>query len=237
ETFNCRAIAPRPSRPIKWNVFLPISMPIVVMSQGRDLRDMECAPCAAYSLQDSTPHRAGTRPGHPITGPCSIVIEACRSEPLRQNVPVLGGCFLQQEQRRLAAIMAADVAGYSRLMAADESGTLARLKRLRTEVIEPKIAQFYGRIVGSAGDSLLVEFSSVFNAVQCAVEAQEGLADQNGNLPEDRRMTFRMGVNLGDVIPEGDSIHGDGVNIASRLEKLAEPGSVCIGRNVYEQVK
>ena len=144
---------------------------------------------------------------------------------------------MQQEQRRLAAILAADVAGYSRLMAADESGTLARLKRLRAEVIEPKIAQFHGRIVGSAGDSLLVEFASAVNAVQCAVEAQEGLADQNANLPDDRRMAFRMGVNLGDVIAEDNTIHGDGVNIASRLEKLAEPGSVCIGRNVYDQVK
>jgi TolB-like protein/class 3 adenylate cyclase len=144
---------------------------------------------------------------------------------------------LPQEQRRLAAILAADVAGYSRLMAADELGTLARLTQLRTEIIEPKIVQFQGRIVGSAGDSLLVEFGSAINAVQCAVEAQEGLAHQNANLPEDRRMAFRMGINLGDVIAEGDSIHGDGVNIASRLEKLAEPGSVCIGRNVYDQVR
>jgi TolB-like protein/class 3 adenylate cyclase/Tfp pilus assembly protein PilF len=144
---------------------------------------------------------------------------------------------LSQGQRRLAAILAADVAGYSRLMAADESGTLARLTKLRTEVIEPKIAQFHGRIVGSAGDSLLVEFFSAINAVQCAVEAQEGLASENADLPEDRRMIFRMGVNLGDVIARSDTIHGDGVNIAARLEKLAEPGSVCIGRNVYDQVR
>jgi adenylate cyclase len=144
---------------------------------------------------------------------------------------------LQQEHRRLAAILAADVAGYSRLMADDETGTLACLKRLRAEVIEPKIAQFHGRIVGSAGDSLLVEFASAASAVQCAVEAQEGLAEKNAKLPEDRRMAFRMGVNLGDVIAESDTIHGDGVNIAARLEKLAEPGSVCIGRNVYDQVK
>jgi adenylate cyclase len=122
-------------------------------------------------------------------------------------------------------------------MAADEVGTLDCLKRLRAEVIEPKIAQFHGRIVGSAGDSVLVEFASAVNAVQCAVEAQEALADRNANLPLDRRMGFRMGVNLGDVIPEDNTIHGDGVNVASRLEKLAEPGSVCIGRNIYEQVK
>ena len=144
---------------------------------------------------------------------------------------------MQQEQRRLAAILAADVAGYSRLMAADEAGTLARLARYRAEILEPKIAEFHGRIVGSAGDSLLVEFASAVNAVQCAVEAQAALAGRNAELPEDRRMTFRMGVNLGDVIAAGDTIHGDGVNIAARLEKLAEPGSVCIGRNVHDQVR
>ena len=144
---------------------------------------------------------------------------------------------MQQEQRRLAAILAADVAGYSRLMAADESGTIAHLKKLRAEVVEPKISQYHGRIVGSAGDSLLVEFASAVNAVQCAVEVQEELAGRSADLPEDERMTFRIGINLGDVIPEGDTIHGDGVNIAARLEKLAEPGSVCIGRNVYDQVK
>src|SRR5215472_13194218 len=147
------------------------------------------------------------------------------------------GRLLVQEQRRLAAILAADVVGYSRLMAADESGTLVQLTKLRTDVIEPKIAQFHGRIVGAAGDSLLVEFASAINAVQCAIDAQEGLSRQNADLPEDRRMVFRMGINLGDVIAEVDTIYGDGVNIASRLEKLAEPGGICIGRSVYDQVK
>jgi adenylate cyclase len=144
---------------------------------------------------------------------------------------------LQQDHRRLAAILAADIVGYSKLMATDESGTLALLKRIRAEVIEPKIAQFHGRIVGSAGDSLLVEFGSVVSAVQCAVETQVTLADWNAHLPADRHMVFRIGVNLGDVIPEDNTIHGDGVNIASRLEKLADPGGVCIGRSVYDQVK
>jgi TolB-like protein/class 3 adenylate cyclase len=147
------------------------------------------------------------------------------------------GLPLREEQRRLAAILAADVAGYSRLMAADESGTLGQLRRLRAEVFEPKIAQFHGRIVGSAGDSLLIEFASAVNAVQCAVEAQRDLDGQNASLPESRRMAFRMGVNLGDVIVEDNTIHGDGVNIAARLEKLAEPGGVCIGRTIYDQVK
>ena len=144
---------------------------------------------------------------------------------------------MSREQRRLAAILAADVAGYSRLMAIDESGTLAHLTKLRIEVIEPRIVLFHGHIVGSAGDSLLVEFASAVNAVQCAIETQEELAYRNARLSENRRMTFRMGVNLGDVIAEGDTIHGDGVNVASRLEKLAEPGSVCIGRAIYDQVK
>ncbi len=140
-------------------------------------------------------------------------------------------------ERRLAAILAADVAGYSRLMASDEAGTLARLNRFRTEVIEPRISEFGGHIVGSAGDSLLVEFTSAVNAVECAAQMQAGLAAQNSELPDDQRMAFRIGVNLGDVIAESGTIYGDGVNIASRLEKLAEPGGICIGRNVYDQVK
>src|SRR5262249_30835165 len=127
--------------------------------------------------------------------------------------------------------------GYSRLIATDGSGTLAQFKLLRSEVIEPRISQFQGRVVGSAGDSLLIEFASAVNAVQCAVETQMELAERNASLPEDRRMAFRMGVNLGDVIAEDDTIHGDGVNVAARLEKLAEPGGVCIGRSVHDQVK
>jgi adenylate cyclase len=144
---------------------------------------------------------------------------------------------LGEEQRRLAAILAADVAGYSRLMAANETETLGRLRRLRAEIFEPKVARFRGRIVGSAGDSLLIEFASAVNAVQCAIELQRELDGENAGLPEDRRMAFRMGVNLGDVIVEDDTIYGDGVNIAARLEKLAAPGGVCVGRAIYDQVK
>ncbi|MEX2649577.1 MAG: adenylate/guanylate cyclase domain-containing protein [Alphaproteobacteria bacterium] len=144
---------------------------------------------------------------------------------------------MERQQRRLVAILAADVVGYSRLMAADEAGTLARFNALRAELIEPKIEQYGGRLVGSAGDSLLVEFASAVDAVQCAVETQERLAERNANLPDDRRMAFRMGVNLGDVIAERGTIHGDGVNVAARLEKLALPGSVAVSRSVHDQVK
>ncbi len=140
-------------------------------------------------------------------------------------------------QRRLAAILAADVAGYSRLMAADEVGTLARFKHIRASVIDPAIAQFQGNIVGMAGDSLLVEFNNALAAVQCAVACQQALGQLNATEQEDRRIAFRMGVNLGDVIAADATIHGDGVNVASRLEKLAEPGGLCISRNVYEQVR
>jgi adenylate cyclase len=140
-------------------------------------------------------------------------------------------------RRRLAAILAMDVVGYSRLMAADESGTLERFKRLRAEIIEPPLAALGGRIVGSAGDSLLIELPSAHEAVAFAVDVQGHIAVRNRDLPEDRRMLFRMGVNLGDVIAEADTIHGDGVNVAARLEKLAQPGGVVIGRAVHDQVR
>ena len=144
---------------------------------------------------------------------------------------------MQHEQRRLAAILAADVAGYSRLMGADELATLAHLQALRSKVFEPAIARFNGRIVGSAGDSLLVEFASAVNAVQCAIEIQSQLMEGNSTLPQDRRMDFRMGINLGDIIAAADTIYGDGVNVAARLEKLAEPGGICLAQSVYDQIK
>ena len=130
----------------------------------------------------------------------------------------------QRVQRRLAAILAADVVGYSRLMGLDEAGTRARFNAHLNELIEPAIADKQGRIVKTLGDGLLVEFASVVDAVQCAVGIQQGMADRNADQPEDHRMDFRIGVNLGDVIVEDDDIHGDGVNVASRLEGLAEPG-------------
>jgi len=139
--------------------------------------------------------------------------------------------------RRLAAILAADVAGYSRLMAADEAGTLARFKLLRADHVEPAVRRHNGRVVGEAGDSLLVEFATASEAVTCALEVQGKLATLNAELTEDRRMQFRMGVNLGEVIVDGATIHGDGVNVAARLEKLAQPGGIVVSHAVREQAK
>jgi adenylate cyclase len=143
----------------------------------------------------------------------------------------------QPVERRLAAILAADVAGYSRLMGADEEGTLEGLKAHRRELADPKINEHRGRIVKTTGDGMLVEFSSVIDAVRCAVEIQRGMIDRNTDTPEDKRITFRIGINLGDVIIDGDDIYGDGVNIAARLEALAEPGGICISRVVRDQIR
>jgi len=131
--------------------------------------------------------------------------------------------------RRLAAILVADVAGYSRLMGADEEGTHERLKTLLRQLVNPKIKKHRGRIVKNTGDGMLVEFRSIVDAVRCAVEIQQGMSDTNINIPEDKRISFRMGINFGDVIVERDDIFGDGVNLAARLEALAEPGGICIG--------
>jgi TolB-like protein/class 3 adenylate cyclase/Tfp pilus assembly protein PilF len=139
-------------------------------------------------------------------------------------------------ERRLAAILAADVAGYSRLMGADEEGTHERLKAHLRELVDPKIKEHRGRIVKITGDGLLAEFLSAVNAVRCAAEIQRGMVDRNADVPEDKRIRFRIGVNLGDVIVEPKDIFGDGVNIAARLEALAEPGGLCISRTVYDQV-
>jgi TolB-like protein/class 3 adenylate cyclase/Tfp pilus assembly protein PilF len=140
-------------------------------------------------------------------------------------------------QRKLAAILAADVVGYSRLMEADEANTLARLKSTRTNLIDPKIAAHNGRIVKLMGDGALVEFPSVVDAVGCAVEIQRAMAECNAELPAEKQLEFRIGVNLGDVIVEGEDIYGDGVNVAARLEGLAEPGGVLISGTAFDQVE
>ena len=139
--------------------------------------------------------------------------------------------------RRLAAIFAADVAGYSRLMGADEEGTHERLQAHRRELIDPKISQHKGRIVKNTGDGLLAEFASVVDAVRCAAELQRVMIDREAGMPEDHRIRFRIGINLGDVIVEDSDIFGDGVNVAARLEALAEPGGLCISRMVRDQIR
>ena len=130
------------------------------------------------------------------------------------------------DQRKLAAILSADVAGYSRLMGEDEAGTLATLKAHRAEFIDPAIASHGGRIVKLMGDGALVEFPSVVDAVECAVAVQQGMAARNADLPGDTRIDFRIGVNLGDIIIDGDDIYGDGVNVAARLQEVAETGAL-----------
>jgi len=139
-------------------------------------------------------------------------------------------------KRKMAAILSADVKGYSRLMSADEDGTVKSLNNCR-EIIATCVHDHKGRIVDSPGDNVLAEFASTVEAVKCAVKIQENLKTRNADLPESRRMEFRIGVNLGDVIEEKDRIYGDGVNIAARLEGLAEPGGICVSGTAFDHVK
>lgn len=140
-------------------------------------------------------------------------------------------------QRRLAAILAADVVGYSRLMGADEAGTLARLKALRRELLNPKVSEYGGRIVKTTGDGTLIEFPSAVDAVNHAIDVQRSMGQRNADEDHDSRMDLRIGINVGDVIVDGDDIYGDGVNVAARLEALAEPGGICVSGTVYDQVR
>src|SRR3954469_18090502 len=142
------------------------------------------------------------------------------------------------ENRKLAAILAADVVGYSRLASADEDRTLARLRALRSDLIDPIIAVHNGRVIKRTGDGALVEFRSVVDAVRCAVEVQNGMVERNAGVPQDRRIEFRIGIHLGDVVEESDGgLMGDGVNIASRLEGVAAPGAICLSEDAYRQVR
>jgi class 3 adenylate cyclase len=138
------------------------------------------------------------------------------------------------QTRRLAAILAADVAGYSRLIGDDEEGTLNLLKSIRAEVVDPSIAQYRGRIVKTTGDGLLGEFASVVDALKCATEIQNTMVEGNAGIAADKRIEFRIGVNQGDIVVEDDDIFGDGVNVAARLEGLAEPGGICVSARVQE---
>jgi adenylate cyclase len=142
-----------------------------------------------------------------------------------------------QVKRKLAAILAADIAGYSRLMGMDEPGTLARLKEYRRELIDPKNKQYRGRVVKTTGDGILIEFPSVVDAISCSIEVQQGMRERNADFPAEKRIEFRIGINLGDVIIEGRDLYGDGVNIAARLEGLAEPGGICISQTVLNHAR
>ena len=142
----------------------------------------------------------------------------------------------ERAQRRLAAILAADVAGYSRLMGADEKGTLSTLRSHR-EAVDRLIALHHGRVFGSAGDSVIAEFASAVEAIEAAVEIQRETLRRNEGVPPDKRFFFRIGINIGDVMVEGDNLFGDGVNVAARVQALAKPGGICVSRNVYNQVK
>jgi adenylate cyclase len=139
--------------------------------------------------------------------------------------------------RRLAAIFAGDIAGYSRLMGADEEGTLRQLKVHRKELVDPKITEHRGRIVKTTGDGILVEFVSVVDAVRCAVDIQRGMAGRNVEVATDKRIQFRIGINVGDIISDDNDIYGDGVNVAARLEALADPGGIMVSRAVHDQVR
>src|SRR5476649_1362099 len=142
------------------------------------------------------------------------------------------------EARKLAAILAADVVGYSRLAGADEDRILARLRALRSDHIDPTIAVHHGRVVKGTGDGALVEFRSVVDAVRCAIEVQNGMVDRNSGVPPERRIEFRIGIHLGDVVEESDGdLMGDGVNIAARLEGIGKPGMICLSEDAYRQVK
>jgi adenylate cyclase len=139
-------------------------------------------------------------------------------------------------QRRLAAILAADVVGYSRLMGQDEAGTLGALKAVRTDVIDPKVAEHGGRIFNTTGDGFLAEFPSVVSAVSCAVEIQRGMQQRNENAPQDKTIQLRIGINLGDIIVEGEDMFGDGVNVAARIESITPPGEVAISGTVRDHL-
>ena len=140
-------------------------------------------------------------------------------------------------ERKLAAILAADAVGYSRMMGEDEAGTLARLKALRRELFEPKIKEYQGRIFKTTGDGALVEFKSAADAVNSAVDIQRALVERGESVPENHRIRLRIGISLGDVIVEGSDLYGNGVNVAARMEGLAEPGGICISGNVHEHVR
>jgi adenylate cyclase len=162
-------------------------------------------------------------------------LSASRAALVRHRAPLWFG-IARRSGSASRAILAADVAGYSRLMGVDEAGTLARMRTLQDEIVNPGVAAHRGRIVKLMGDGVLVEFASVVDAVSCAVAVQEAMAAHNIEIPDDERISYRIGVNLGDIMVEDGDIYGDGVNVAARLKGLAEPGGICISRAARDQV-
>jgi adenylate cyclase len=196
--------------------------------------------------------RMGNRPRHVRKAPelghaqsarlllRSARIRHCDRLRCERNATTIGGCCRHgryELERRLAAIMAADMVGYSRLMAADEMGTITRHKTLRETLIDPMVARHDGRVVKATGDGFLVEFSSVLNAVKCAIGIQTAVAEHEADDSSDNRIQYRIGINLGDIVVDAGDIFGDGVNVAARLEALADAGGVCISDLVYQNVK
>ena len=175
-------------------------------------------------------------PSSPIDAEAQVL--ACYGLNLLTCYPDRGGGTLMAESRKLAAIVAADVVGYSRLTRADEDRTLARLRALRSDLIDPTIALHHRRIVKRTGDGLIIEFRSVVDAVRCAIDVQTGMVERNAGVPPERRIEFRVGIHLGDVVEESDGdLMGDGVNIAARLQTIAKPGAICLSEQAYWQVK
>ena len=194
---------------------------------------LSVAPPAATETESGHPKEPAFHAEPEKAGPPHLSIVATVSPRTSAEVPMAS----ERIERKLAAIVAADVAGFSRLMAADEESTVARLKAHREALIDPKIAEHGGRIVKTAGDGMLVEFASVVDAVRCVVEIQRGMLERNADVPKEKRIDFRFGVNVGDLIVDGDDIYGDGVNVAARLEDLAEPGGVLVAGVVRDQVR
>jgi adenylate cyclase len=163
-------------------------------------------------------------------------MEAHHGQATAPRESVCFGATAVSETRKLAAILVADIVGYSRLAGADEDRILARLRTLRSDLIDPILAVHHGRVVKRTGDGAIVEFRSVVDAVRCAIEVQSGLAERNAGLPPEKRIEYRVGIHLGDVVEESDGdLMGDGVNIAARLEGIAKPGAICLSEDAYRQ--
>src|SRR5438552_10621545 len=211
---------------------MPISDIAQPHGRHRNRGSMLCDLAATASPHPSAPSpfpRVQNRP-HRVFAPAAVGVNCLR--------PIPEGCLASERvERRLTAVLAADVAGYSRLMGIDEEGTLAQLKAHRRALVDLKIAEHRGRIVKTTGDGMLVEFASVVDALRCAVEVQRGMIERNAEVPQDKWIEFRVGLNAGDIIIDGDDIFGDGVNVAARLEGLADPGGICVWGRAREDAE